>query len=221
MTFAKAIEELNFLQTEGITVDLPTSPIRVIFKITNLIGDNSGIHAICDFVQYFRAKFFCHFCVTEYCDISTKLTEDDCTLRNPDNYVELLAKNNPQESGLDGECVWNRLDNFHATVNIGEDVMHDWYEGICRYDVATALYDFIYVQRAFTLKDVNSRIRSFYYGPKGSTNKPPGILEHQLKNKCLIMTSAEMNCLVTRLPMIIGLTVPEKNEVLQFLIQMK
>ncbi|KAJ8665870.1 hypothetical protein QAD02_007532 [Eretmocerus hayati] len=148
-------------------------------------------------------------------------TNRGCTLRNPDNYAELLTKNNPQESGLDGECVWNELDNFHATVNIGEDVMHDWYEGICRYDVATALYDFIYVQRAFTLKDLNPRIRSFYYGPKESTNKAPEILEHQLKNKCLIMTSAEMHCLVTRLPMIIGLIVPEGNEVLYSLIQMK
>ncbi|KAJ8677415.1 hypothetical protein QAD02_013202 [Eretmocerus hayati] len=221
MTFAKAIEELNLLQTEGITLDLPTGPMKVIFKVRNLIGDNLGIHAICNFVQYFRTKFFCHLCLTEYSDISTKLTEDDCILRNPENYSEMLAKNNPQESGMDGECVWNNLDNFHATVNITEDVMHDWYEGICRYDVAIALHDLIYVQKSFELKDLNSRIRSFYYGPKESTNKPPEILEHQLKNKCLIMTSAEMHSLVTRLPMIIGFLLPEEDEILRILIQMK
>ncbi|KAJ8673109.1 hypothetical protein QAD02_004370 [Eretmocerus hayati] len=221
MTFAKAIEELNFLQTEGITLDLPGGPVKVVFRITNLIGDNLGIHTICNYVQYFRTKFFCHLCLTEYCDISNKLSEDDCVMRNPDNYSELLALNDPQESGMDGECEWNKLDNFHATINIGEDVMHDWYEGNCRHDVAIALYNLIYEQKVFKLADLNSRLRSFYYGPKGSTNKPPGILDHQVKNKHLIMTSAEMHNLVTRLPMVIGMIVPENNEILQFLIQLK
>ncbi|KAJ8669805.1 hypothetical protein QAD02_001064 [Eretmocerus hayati] len=126
-----------------------------------------------------------------------------------------------QKSGMDGECEWNKLNNFHATVNIGEDLMHDWYEEICRYDVAIALHNLIYEQKNIRLEDLNSRLRSFYYGPKDSTNKPPEILDHQVKNKHIIMTSAEMHNLVTRLPMLIGLIVPEDDEILQFLIQLK
>ncbi|KAJ8669807.1 hypothetical protein QAD02_001066 [Eretmocerus hayati] len=122
---------------------------------------------------------------------------------------------------MDGECEWNKLNNFHATVNIGEDLMHDWYEEICRYDVAIALHNLIYEQKNIRLEDLNSRLRSFYYGPKDSTNKPPEILDHQVKNKHIIMTSAEMHNLVTRLPMLIGLIVPEDDEILQFLIQLK
>ncbi|KAJ8682490.1 hypothetical protein QAD02_018282 [Eretmocerus hayati] len=190
-------------------------------EITNLIGDNLGIHTICIYVQYFRTKFFCHLCLTEYCDISNELSEDDCVVCNPDNYSELLALNDPQISGMDGECELNKLDNFHETINIGEDVMNDWYEGNCRHDVAIALYNLIYEQEVLKLADLNSRLRSFYYGPEGSTNKPPEILDHQVKNKHLIMTSAEMHNLVYRLPMVIGMIVPENNKILQFLIQLK
>ncbi|KAJ8666912.1 hypothetical protein QAD02_008574 [Eretmocerus hayati] len=46
IVFTKAIEELNLLYTEGIILDLPSGPKRVVFKVTNLVGDNLGIHQI-------------------------------------------------------------------------------------------------------------------------------------------------------------------------------
>ena len=147
LVFDRAIEELNFLYTEGIVVDHHTGPKRLHFSISNIVADNLGIHSILGFNESFRSNLFCHFCLTKYSDINTKFYEKDCQLRDIDNYAALAQENNPKISGIKEDCVFHNLIGFHVANNICVDIMHDLYEGVFRYDLALILHQYIYIYK--------------------------------------------------------------------------
>ena len=180
--FEKVIQELKFLQNEGITINLTTGEQKIYFDLSIIIGDNLGLYSIFGFYESFRANKFCRFCLTDFNDINNVFKEGDCILRDVLNYNELSSKN-PAFSGIKEICVFNKIPGFHVTNNPAVDVMHDFLEGICRYDVALMLLYFIYVRKYFTLQHLTLKIRAFHFGAKNSTNKPPEILEHHLKKK--------------------------------------
>lgn len=79
------------------------------------------------------------------------------------NYnTDLESKTN----GVTQPCVWNDLMSFHNVVNASFDIMHDLYEGICRYDLAEILYNLIHVKKYFTLARLNRRIKYFDYSDR-------------------------------------------------------
>ena len=176
IVFQKTFEELKFLQNTGITLNLPTGKQTLYFDLALIIGDNLGLHSIFGFTESFRANKFCRFCLTQSKKINSILKESDCILRNIENYDSLLALNDVTKSGIKSNCVFNEIPGFHVTENPAVDVMHDFLEGVCRYDVALLLHYFIYVRKYFTLDDLNVKLRAFYYGPNKSINKPPEIL---------------------------------------------
>lgn len=216
--FQKVIEELTFLRDEGIIIHLETGDIRVYFDLTLIVGDNLGIHSIFGFVESFRAKKFCRFCLIDNANINNVLKESDCILRDPQNYESLKNKNNPQLSGIKEDCIFNKIPGFHVTENPGVDVMHDFLEGICRYDIALVLNYFIYKRKYFDLQELNTKIRAFYYGANKNINKPPEITESNLKNNCIILSSAEMLNLIRNLNLIIGLSIPENDDHLNLIL---
>ena len=79
------------------------------------------------------------------------------------------------------------------------DLQHDFSEGICRYDVAFILHNFISVRKYFILDHFNEIIRGFYYGLDYHINKLPEISESHLKKKYIVLASAEMLNLVRNL----------------------
>ena len=101
------------------------------------------------------------------------------------------------------------------------DLQHDFLEGICRYDVSFILHNFIYVRKYFTLDHFNEIIRGFYYGSDYHINKPPEISELHLKNKYIVLSSAEMLNLVRNLNLMIGLLIDESDEYWQILLMLQ
>lgn len=209
MIFTKVVEELNYLQSEGIIVDHPSGPRKIYFVLSLLLGDNLGLHSLLGFCESFRANYFCRFCLTHKNDITKVLDESNCVLRNVFNYDSLLKLKDPKASGIVHCCVFHEIYGFHATTNLAIDVMHDIFEGICRYDIALILRYYIYKKKYFTLAELNNRINSLFYG---DDNKPAEISESALKNNCIIMSSAEMATLITHLHLIIGNQVPKDDE---------
>lgn len=53
-----------------------------------------------------------------------------------------------QKHGILEECIFHSITNFHITQNISVDVMHDLFEGICRYDLDQL---FIYINKNRTI----------------------------------------------------------------------
>ena len=174
--FEKVIQELKLLQDEGVTVNLPTGEEKIYFDLSIIVGDNLGLHSIFGFNESFRSNKFCRFCLIHFNEINSVFSESECILRDALKYDQLLFKGSAL-SGIKEICIFNKIPGFHVTDNPAVDVMHDFLEGICRYDVANLLNYFIYVRKYFTLQHLNFKICAFHYGANNSTNKPPEILE--------------------------------------------
>lgn len=126
-------------------------------------------------------------------------------LRNKENYKSDLEKNDVKETGLKKKSIFNKIKNFHVSVNLSFDIMHDVFHGVANYVLRAILYRFIIEKTYFTLETLNSRIQSFNFGPNKDFHKPPIIYMNHLKRKCLIKCSAaEMITLVRFLGIIIG-----------------
>ena len=68
---------------------------------------------------------------------------------------------------------------------------------------------------------MNFRIHAFDYGTENNINKPSGINECHIKNRCLIMSSSEMRCLVDNFNLLIGHIIPENNKFWSLYLQLK
>ena len=60
--FAPAIEELTFLEEEGISINTDDGPMQVYFCFSMIIADNKGNNSIQGFVECFTANYFCRIC---------------------------------------------------------------------------------------------------------------------------------------------------------------
>lgn len=223
IVFEKVIQEFKFLQDEGIILNLTDGKKTIYFDLALIAGDNLCLHSIFGFLESFRAKKFCRFCLIHSKDINTIFREIDCKLRNMENYNSSLASKNPQETGIQQTCCFNRIARFHIIYNPAVDIMHDFLEGVCRYDLALILHYFIYVREYFTHANLNTKIRAFYYGPNKGVNKPAEILEKHLtqKYKCIIMSSAEMLNLIRNLSLIIGSDIDTTDEHWQLVLSLQ
>lgn len=158
------------------------------------------------FSESFSSNYYCRFCRLEKSINRTKVNEESNALRNKENYERDL---NLLDVGIREDCFLHELNNFHVTENISCDVMHDILEGICRYEIAQILYQFIYINKYFSLAELNNRIR--YFNFPHNNNKPPAISkQHLLKNQ-IILSASEMCTLTKYLSLIIGDKIPEEN----------
>ena len=221
IVFTKAIEELEYLQHNGISITVGNEKKQLFFALILISGDNLGLRSVLGYVESCSANLFCRFCLTEHKNLKTIFNEHDCILRNPENYDTLLSKNNVSVSGIKKPCVFNRITNFHPTSNLSVDPQHDIQEGILRYDVALAVNNLIYQSKFFTLEDLNLRLAGFQYGVNDHANKPMSISEAHLKNGCLIMSAAEMMNLFRCIFLFVGPFVPQENSHWQLLIKLK
>lgn len=209
--FSKLIEELKFLELEGIIIELPERTEHLFFVLTLIIGDNLGLNKILGFTESFSSTFFCRFCKCPK-NISAGLsTQNDDLLRTVNDYNDDLIINNVSLTGIKEPCVWNSLKTFHATNNLAVDLMHDLLEGVCNHELSLVIYQFIFVNKYFTLQNLNSNIEYFNSGCN-SSNKPPLISIEDLKNERLRMTASEMLCFVRNLGLIFGYLIPDFNK---------
>lgn len=219
--FRTCIDELNFLENEGILIVHKNSEKRLYFKLSLIIGDNLGIHSLFGLVESFSANYPCRFCVINKKNLNEVFSEKQCVLRNAGNYEEHLLLNNVAETGIKERNIFHRISDFHFTKNIAVDVMHDILEGVGHYDLATFLYHYIKTKEYFTLHHLNDILNGFNYEINDKRNIPPQISWHLIAQKSLKMSSAETLCLIRNLPLMIGDFIPFEEDTWVLVILLK
>lgn len=209
--FNIVIEELKVLESQGIILTINGKRLKVFFSVVLITGDNLGVHSILGLVENFNALNYCRFCTTSRDDCHTQIRENKLSLRTIQDYDTHIVN----KIGVKESCIWNTLGSFHVYDNITCDVMHDLFEGVCRYDMALIIQYFI-KQKHFTLDMLNSRMKYFTYDPS-EKNVPPGIKNEHLKNGCIVLSSSEMSCLVRNFRFLVGADcIPKGNKVWHF-----
>lgn len=78
-------------------------------------------------VNHFRLIVFCRFCKASKHLTHSLSIEDSTLLRNIDNYMEDVQKNDFSQTGIYKESILNQIQSFHVTSNFSIDLMHDIY----------------------------------------------------------------------------------------------
>jgi len=133
------------------------------------------------------------------------------SLRTEQSYYEDLQLNNFQESGLKQNCIFNELLSFKVINNFCFDIMHDIFEGVCKYDICHILISLIN-KGIITLSEINSRKSLYPYGETEVGNSSVKIEMNRLKTCNLETSASETECLTHFLPLMIGDRVPHGNE---------
>ncbi|KAG8175845.1 hypothetical protein JTE90_013395 [Oedothorax gibbosus] len=188
--FAVLIDEFKFLAETGIHVNVPEFTGLFHFSLGLLIGDNLGLHEMAGFAGGFTANHPCRICTISRQEMFTKCDDKSLLLRNKENYNLAIEQASLYETGINEPCVWNSIPNFHATENLGVDIMHDMMEGTSKY-VLTAIINFYLKRGYFTLPFLNNRIEGFNYGLVDKSSKPPCLSSSSANEVNLKLSASE------------------------------
>lgn len=217
--FTTLINQIKTLQTDGIIINIGNLKRKINFVLSHILGDNAGLHAIFGLTTSFNSNYSCRICLTDTTTRQTQISEDANLLRSVINYAQDVKD---KKHGIIEECIFHSIENFHFIRNISIDVMHDLFEGVCRYDLGHLLYTLINKENLFSLETLNkNRIRSFDYGSNPSINVLPLINVDAINKKYIIYSAAEMACFWQNLGLIIGDLVPKKNKTWQLYITLR
>ncbi|XP_023318087.1 uncharacterized protein LOC111694374 [Trichogramma pretiosum] len=220
-TFHKLVDEANDLRQNGVKICVDSKSFVVKFELLLVLGDNLGLNDIFGFTKSFTTDFYCRICKLTNEEASLATIEVKSKIRKRDDY-DLDAKiKNVNESGIREACIFHEIQNFHITENTSIDILHDFLEGVCSYDIHQILKVFIFDKKIFKLNDLNEQIECFEYKHTGC-NKPPPIKENHLKQRFnLKMSASEISCLTRYLPLFIGHFVEEEDEHWQLFILLR
>lgn len=208
--FSRLVDELNYLSTEGITLQIGSKKLKLKFQLLLLQGDNLGLHMLIGFSQSFNSNFFCRFCRTHR-DICLKLTDiNKVEQRTKENYEADLSLNNVSLTGIKESCIFNNVKNFHIMDNSYCDIMHDLLEGVCKYVFGLILHELIITKKYISFDTFNLKFKYFNYGVE-SKNRPPLISLDNIRNKQIRLSASEMLCLCRYFGIILGPVIPKNN----------
>lgn len=218
---APLIDELNKLQNVGIEL---TSHSR--FNLIKLIpmfitGDNLGMNSILGFVECFVANYFCRFCNTHRNESNSLCYFEPQELRTVNNYKFDVDIQDPKQTGIKEESIWNSLSNFHVFENMAVDSMHDLAEGVFHYLLLAMLNKFIEGDSYFSIEELNYRIQIFDFGPSVSINKFSQLTPDFLSKTKIKYSASEMKVFFLNLPVLIGDYVPVDNKEWQVYLKLR
>ncbi|CAF4055395.1 unnamed protein product [Rotaria magnacalcarata] len=198
------VEDLNKLQTEGITI--PCLSSRIYFVFSTLSGDNLASNEIGGFQKSFSSGSFCRHCFVTYEQRHIPLTDISFLPRTRikhDMIVNKVIANNDGQiiQGVKNESWLKDLIGFHATESLPPDMMHDIAEGVCPLIINALLIEVIQ-QRLLTYSDIEQRTSCFIYGFYDSSNKPPPVKKQQLTHSTIAGTASQKLCLFRLFPII-------------------
>ncbi|KAK9736409.1 hypothetical protein QE152_g12506 [Popillia japonica] len=200
--FSRLLRSFKQLEQNGIVISVDNLETNVYFIVILILGDNLGIHKMFGFHESFNSNNYCRFCRASKTVAATQITEHDATIRTVENYNVDLYDN---QCGIKDDCIFNELQHFHCVLNTGVDIMHDIYEGICRYDIGHILSYYIYEKRYFTINHLNHNLKCFNFC---NENKPPLISEVQVKKKYIMFSASEMKSFIRVFGVLIGEFIP-------------
>lgn len=203
MLFSKLVDELQNLETFGIFIKVKNNVINVKCPLILIQGDNLGLNTILGFSQCFRSNYYCRFCKMHKEVTEKQVRPQKQNIRNKDNYKADVATNDVKITGIKEVCVFNALNSFHVTDNLVADIMHDLFEGVCKYVMAGILYDYVYIRKIITIDNLNFKLRFFPLCFEEG-NRPPSLSDNNIKNKQMKLSASEMLCLCRYFCIIIG-----------------
>ncbi|KAK3910040.1 Cytochrome b [Frankliniella fusca] len=215
-TMEPLVQELEFLETKGILINLPDRTVRVYFILGLILGDNVGLNTLLGFVGCFVANHSCRVCKIHRNDLHVQVEDSDLLLRNRINYDVDVALANPNQTGVKEKCVFNdRLTSFHVTENICGDLLHEFEEGVCGYSLPLILNWLINIRRYLSHEVFIERVGAFQYGPHESGNMPSltKLSEDKLASTKFNLSGSESLCLTRYLGEIIGHLIPDDEPV--------
>lgn len=137
--FTPLIEQLQMLESKGIKINVANKCYTVFFVVVAITGDNLGLHSILGCFESFSAHYSCRVCTVHKTERLTQVEENELLLRKKENYEDDLT----ELKGIKERCIWNKLTYFHVYDNLVCDIMHDFFEGIHRYEMAVVINYFI------------------------------------------------------------------------------
>lgn len=209
--FQPLLDELHFLETEGIDIQTnEKGKVKLYLVVALIIGDNKALNEICGFVASFSANYFCRTCKVYKADSEHMCTEDESLIRTPETYAADVLLEDPSSTGIKEECIFNDLPSFSAPIDIGLDEFHDLSEGVAHYTMVPVLRHFDELNDQF-ISTLNGRLYSYDYGVDND-NRPPLINRDKLRSSnSLKMTGAEMNLFVRVFGVLVHDMVPEDD----------
>lgn len=220
--FRKVIDELNFLQTQGIDIDTEQGTKRVYFVLGLVLGDNLGLNSILGFVESFRANYYCRLCTLSRNDIQSAFIENNMRFKTYNADVEL---SNYQLTGIKERSVWNDISYFKSEENFVVDILHDGPEGYFGYImiliVRYFVKDLLPKEDRLQLHLLNERLNLFDYSHNGLSNKVPVISEHELQGVKLKMSGSEIMNFVYIFTMLVGDLVPHEDPAWELYLSMR
>jgi hypothetical protein len=137
--FDAYLTEMQKLEKDGFDITVDSITYKVYVVVVQLTGDNLGLNGVLGYVESFTARHPCRICKADRESFSVRFTEDASIMRTRDTYTSDLALTNPTETGIKEVCCYNQLGSFHVADNVYCDIMHDLFEGVCRYVVSKLL----------------------------------------------------------------------------------
>lgn len=197
------IDDLIFLEENGIELNLPTGPTTVYFILGLILGDNKGLNEIMGITTSFIQDGCCRICNGSISDIRTCYKETAFELRNIDTYEEALIIEGTHVDGIRDKCAFNKIPSFHIVNCPSVDIMHDVFEGACYFEMCEIILYYI-KEKVFTLDDLNNRKSLFDYGFYEISNQTVDISITHLKNYKLKMSASQVVCFVTHFSLMVG-----------------
>lgn len=105
---------------------------KIFFRLMFIVGDNLGLNTILGFSKGFNTQYYCRICTATKKDAQKLVHEKKRYVRTQNDYLNCVINST---FGIQEECIFNKIPNFHVLENISIDLMHDLLEGICRYDI--------------------------------------------------------------------------------------
>jgi len=106
--FLPLIEELQYLETEGIIINTLQECKKIFFILGLLLGDNLSLHSITGFVESFNCKYPCRFCKVPHCDAKINCKQTIELLRSKESYERDIVVNNATFTGIKESCIFNK-----------------------------------------------------------------------------------------------------------------
>ncbi|XP_011699565.1 PREDICTED: uncharacterized protein LOC105456901, partial [Wasmannia auropunctata] len=214
------IDELNYLQTEGIEIEPNKGEkIRIYFALGLLLGDNLGLNGILGFVESFNAHYSCRLCKTSKHQWQTEFFEK--RMREHTYESDVLLKNTA-ESGIKEKSIWDQVFYFKTSQNFTADWLHDGPEGWFKFVIQCILHHYIMKKPCIVpLNILNDRLKTFDYYHNNISNKPPLISYDEIKSKKLSMSGSESSNFIFMFAMLVGDLIPENDKVWPLYLKMR
>ena len=217
--YAPLVKEFEFLLKTGVHLKTETYEGPVHFPLALLQGDNLGLHQMLGLIEGFTGNHPCRYCNVYRPDMQILCSENKSLLRDKENHLQHLdfLKKNPNLdcaslTGIREPCAWNEVPNVDFLENTGVDLLHDVFEGVCKYDMRLIINYYIRNQ-TFSLPLLNNRLEFYDYGPIDKSNKPPLLTFDKKDVIRLKMSGSEMAHFMKYFGLLAADLVPEGDPV--------